>query len=232
MAKRGVIIVAGGSGSRMQSSLPKQFMILGGEPVVARTINTFHEALPGAEIVVVLPEEHIPLWRNLASRFEVAPHRTVCGGNERFDSVKNGLSALSKEVEYVAIHDGVRALVSKRLIIGAMLEVERCNAVIPVVDAVDSYRVVEGDESKVISRSMLRIVQTPQVFRSDILRRAYEQSFDPRFTDDATVVESLGVKITLLKGERSNIKLTTPEDMVYAEALLEQSEKCGVCDTY
>ena len=209
----------------MQSSLPKQFMILGGEPVVARTINTFYEALPGAEIVVVLPEEHIPLWRNLTARFDVAPHRTVCGGKERFDSVKNGIKALSEEVEYIAIHDGVRALVSKRLIIGTMLEVERCDAVIPVVDVVDSYRVVDGDESKVISRSQLRIVQTPQVFRSDILRRAYEQEFDARFTDDATVVESLGVKITLFDGERSNIKLTTPEDMIYAEAMLQQSER-------
>lgn len=225
MAKRGVIIVAGGSGSRMQSSLPKQFMILGGEPVVARTINTFYEALPGAEIVVVLPEEHIPLWRNLTARFEVTPHRTVCGGKERFDSVKNGIEALSKEVEYIAIHDGVRALVSKRLIVGTMLEVEHCDAVIPVVDAVDSYRIVEGEESKVISRSQLRIVQTPQVFRSDILRRAYQQSFDARFTDDATVVESLGVKINLFKGDRSNIKLTTPEDMIYAEAMLQQSER-------
>ena len=216
--------MAGGSGSRMQSSLPKQFMILAGEPVVARTINTFAEALPGAEIVVVLPEEHIPLWRNLSARFDVAPHRTVCGGKERFDSVKNGLKALSEEVEYIAIHDGVRALVSRRLIVGTMLEVEKCDAVIPVVDAVDSYRVVEGEDSKVISRSMLRIVQTPQVFRSDILRRAYEQEYDARFTDDATVVESLGTKITLSKGERSNIKLTTPEDMIYAEAMLQQSE--------
>lgn len=206
----------------MQSSLPKQFMILAGEPVVARTINTFYEALPGAEIVVVLPEEHITLWRNLSARFDVAPHRTVCGGKERFDSVKNGLKALSEEVEYIAIHDGVRALVSRRLIVGTMLEVEKCDAVIPVVDAVDSYRVVEGEDSKVISRSMLRIVQTPQVFRSDILRRAYEQEYDARFTDDATVVESLGVKITLFKGERSNIKLTTPEDMIYAEAMLRQ----------
>ena len=208
----------------MQSSLPKQFMILGDKPVVARTINTFHEALPGAEIVVVLPEEHISLWHNLAARFEVAPHRCVAGGKERFDSVKNGIKALSDEVEYIAIHDGVRALVSKRLIVGTMLEVESYDAVIPVVDAVDSYRMVEGDDSKVVSRSSLRIVQTPQVFRSDILRRAYEQEFDARFTDDATVVESLGVKIRLFKGERSNIKLTTPEDMVYAEAMLEQAQ--------
>lgn len=220
MAKRGVIIVAGGSGSRMQSSLPKQFMILGGEPVVARTINTFSEALPGAEIVVVLPKEHISLWKNLAARFDVAVHKCVEGGKERFDSVKAGIAALSPEVEYVAIHDGVRALVSKRLIINAMLKIESVEAVIPVVDAVDSYRVVEGEHNEVIPRSKLRIVQTPQLFRADILRRAYAQEYDPRFTDDATVVEGLGVKITLIEGERSNIKLTTPEDMVYAEAMI------------
>ena len=212
--------MAGGSGSRMQSSLPKQFMILAGEPVVARTINTFSEALPGAEIVVVLPKEHISLWKNLAARFDVAVHKCVEGGKERFDSVKAGIAALSPEVEYVAIHDGVRALVTKRLIINAMLKIESVEAVIPVVDAVDSYRVVEGEHNEVIPRSKLRIVQTPQLFRADILRRAYAQEYDPRFTDDATVVESLGVKITLIEGERSNIKLTTPEDMVYAEAMI------------
>ena len=212
--------MAGGSGSRMQSSLPKQFMILAGEPVVARTINTFAEALPGAEIVVVLPKEHISLWKNLAARFDVAVHKCVEGGKERFDSVKAGIAALSPEVEYVAIHDGVRALVSKRLIINAMLKIESVEAVIPVVDAVDSYRVVEGEHNEVIPRSKLRIVQTPQLFRADILRKAYAQEYDPRFTDDATVVEGLGVKITLIEGERSNIKLTTPEDMIYAEAMI------------
>ena len=216
--------MAGGSGSRMQSSLPKQFMILGGEPGVARTINTFAEALPGAEIVVVLPQEHISLWKNLAARFDVAVHKCVAGGKERFDSVKCGIAALSPEVEYVAIHDGVRALVSKRLIINAMLKIESVEALIPVVDAVDSYRVVEGDHNEVIPRSKLRIVQTPQLFRADILRKAYAQEYDPRFTDDATVVEGLGVKITLIEGERSNIKLTTPEDMVYAEAMIGQTE--------
>ena len=204
----------------MQSSLPKQFMILAGEPVVARTINTFSEALPGAEIVVVLPKEHIALWKNLAARFDVAVHKCVEGGKERFDSVKAGIAALSPDVEYVAIHDGVRALVSKRLIINAMLKIESVDAVIPVVEAVDSYRVVEGESNEVIPRSKLRIVQTPQLFRADILRRAYAQEYDPRFTDDATVVEGLGVKITLIEGERSNIKLTTPEDMVYAEAMI------------
>ena len=139
----------------MQSSLPKQFMILGGEPVVARTINTFSEALPGADIVVVLPEEHIALWKNLAARFDVAVHRVVAGGKERYDSVKAGIEALPAEVEYIAVHDGVRALVSKKLILRAMLEVERHDAVIPVVDVVDSIRRIVGDNSVIVPRSVM-----------------------------------------------------------------------------
>lgn len=220
MAKRGVIIVAGGSGRRMQSALPKQFMMLGGMPVVAHTINTFSEALPGAEIVVVLPEEHIALWRNLAARFDIAVHRCVAGGAERFHSVRNGLAALSPEVEYVAVHDGVRALASKRLILRVQLMAEQTSAAIPVTDVVDSYRRVEGDESYIVPRSSLRIVQTPQTFSRDLLVRAYNQPFSDSFTDDASVVEALGEHITLVEGERRNIKLTTPEDMAIAEHLL------------
>lgn len=220
MAKRGVVIVAGGSGSRMQSALPKQFLMLGGEPIVARTINTFSEALPGAEIVVVLPEAHIPLWENLRARFDVAPHRIVAGGKERFHSVLNGINALSSEVEYIAVHDGVRALVTKRLIIRAMLAVEEHDAVIPVVDVVDSYRRVEGDNSYIVPRSELRIVQTPQIFKAQLLRDAYNVVFSPVFTDDASVVEAFGGHITLLEGERTNIKITTPEDITLAENFL------------
>lgn len=223
MAKRGVIIVAGGSGSRMQSSLPKQFLMLGGMPVVARTINTCSEALPGAEIVVVLPEEHIALWENLRARFDVAPHRIVAGGKERFYSVLNGIKALSDEVEYIAVHDGVRAMATKRLIIRAMLAAEEHDAVIPVVDVVDSYRRVEGSESYIVPRSELRIVQTPQVFKAALLRAAYDVPFSPAFTDDASVAEAFGAHIALVEGERTNIKLTTPEDMAYAEWVIDSS---------
>ena len=201
----------------MQSSLPKQFLMLGGMPVVARTINTCSEALPGAEIVVVLPEEHIALWENLRARFDVAPHRIVAGGKERFYSVLNGIKALSDEVEYIAVHDGVRAMATKRLIIRAMLAAEEHDAVIPVVDVVDSYRRVEGSESYIVPRSELRIVQTPQVFKAALLRAAYDVPFSPAFTDDASVAEAYGAHIALVEGERTNIKLTTPEDMAYAE---------------
>lgn len=208
----------------MQSALPKQFLMLGGMPVVARTINTFSEALPGAEIIVVLPEEHIALWENLRARFDVARHSIVAGGKERFHSVLNGINALSNEVEYIAVHDGVRAMATKKLIIRAMLAAEEHDAVIPVVDVVDSYRRVDGNESHIVPRAELRIVQTPQIFKAQTLRNAYSVAFSPAFTDDASVVEAAGGHITLVEGERTNIKLTTPEDMAYAEWLLTREQ--------
>ena len=177
MAKRGVIIVAGGSGRRMGGALPKQFMMLDNEPILARSINRMHEALPAAEIVVVLPEEHVELWKNIAARFDVARHKIALGGKERFHSVKNGLAALSNEVAIVGIHDAVRPLASKKLIIKLFLEAENSTAVIPVVAPIDSYRIVEGDNSRIIDRSALRMVQTPQVFQAEALRKEYEQPF-------------------------------------------------------
>ena len=171
MAEIGVIIVAGGSGRRMGSSLPKQFMLLGNQPILARSINRIREALPKAEIVVVLPEAHLPMWKNLAARFDVAPHKIALGGAERFHSVKNGIDALSDDVKTIAIHDGVRPLASKKLIIKLVLEAEKCNAVIPAIAPPDSYRVVEGDDSSIIDRSKLRIIQTPQVFKAEALRK-------------------------------------------------------------
>ena len=220
MAKRGVIIVAGGSGRRMGGALPKQFMLLDNEPILARSINRMHEALPAAEIVVVLPEEHVELWKNIAARFDVARHKIALGGKERFHSVKNGLEALSDEVCIVGIHDAVRPLASKKLVIKLFLEAENNTAVIPVVAPIDSYRIVEGDDSRIIDRSALRMVQTPQVFQADALRKAYEQPFSTTFTDDASVMEAAGHKVTLVEGERENIKITTPSDMLIAEAII------------
>ena len=220
MAKRGVIIVAGGSGRRMGGALPKQFMMLDNEPILARSINRMHEALPAAEIVVVLPEEHVELWKNIAARFDVARHKIALGGKERFHSVKNGLEALSDEVCIVGIHDAVRPLASKKLVIKLFLEAENNVAVIPVVAPIDSYRIIEGDESRIIDRSALRMVQTPQVFQAEALRKAYEQPFSTTFTDDASVMEAAGHKVTLVEGERENIKITTPSDMLIAEAII------------
>ena len=204
----------------MGGALPKQFMMLDNEPILARSINRMHEALPAAEIVVVLPEEHVELWKNIAARFDVARHKIALGGKERFHSVKNGLAALSDEVCIVGIHDAVRPLASKKLVIKLFLEAENNIAVIPVVAPIDSYRIVEGDDSRIIDRSALRMVQTPQVFQAEALRKAYEQPFSATFTDDASVMEAAGHKVTLVEGERENIKITTPSDMLIAEAII------------
>ena len=220
MAEIGVIIVAGGAGRRMGGALPKQFMMLEQQPILARSINRIHEALPKAEIVVVLPAEHVELWRNMAARFDVARHKIAIGGKERFHSVKNGLAALSEGVRTIAVHDAVRPLASKKLIIRLVLATEKHDAVIPVVAPADSYRSVEGDDSKIIDRSTLRMVQTPQLFRAEALRKAYEQEFSESFTDDASVVEAAGYKVALEEGERENFKITTPLDITLARAII------------
>ena len=217
--------MAGGSGQRMGSSIPKQFLMLGNQPVLVHSINRIHQTLPAAEIVVVLPEEHIPLWQNLAARFDVAKHKIATGGSERFYSVKNGLKELSDDVKIVAVHDAVRPLVSKKLLIRLVLQAEKSVAVIPTLPPVDSFRYVQGDDSSIIDRSALRIVQTPQMFNAEVLRRAYEQEFSTKFTDDASVVESMGEKITLCEGEHQNLKITTPEDLVIATALLDAEQE-------
>ena len=220
MAEIGVIIVAGGAGRRMGGALPKQFMMLEQQPILARSINRIHEALPKAEIVVVLPAEHVELWRNMAARFDVARHKIAIGGKERFHSVKSGLAALSDGVRTIAVHDAVRPLASKKLIIRLVLATEKHDAVIPVVAPADSYRTVEGNDSKIIDRSTLRMVQTPQLFRAEALRKAYEQEFSESFTDDASVVEAAGYKVALEEGERENFKITTPLDIILARAII------------
>ena len=207
----GVIIVAGGGGTRMGGSRPKQFMMLGGLPVLAHTINNFAGALPGAEIVVVLPAEHADFWKDFAARFDIAAHTVTTGGDERFHSVKNGLKALKRDPELIAVQDGVRPLASHGMIRRAVAAAAEHGTAIPVVEAVDSYRETDGTASRIADRRRLRIVQTPQVFRADILRRAYEAEYRPEFTDDASVVEQAGEAVFLCEGERTNLKITTPK---------------------
>ena len=224
MAEIGVVIVAGGSGRRMGGALPKQFMMLGNLPILGHTINRMRQALPASQIVLVLPEDHIELWRNLSARFDIAKHEITAGGAERFYSVKNGINALSPEIKTIAIHDGVRPLASKKLIIKLILEAEKNGAVIPAVAPADSYRIVDENGSHIIDRSQLRMIQTPQVFSAEVLRAAYEQPFSATFTDDASVAEAAGHKITLIEGERQNIKITTPSDMTIAETFIASEE--------
>ena len=204
----------------MGGSLPKQFLMLGNNPILVRTINRMRETLPAAEIVVVLPEEHIALWHNLSARFEVAQHKVVAGGKERFHSVAAGLAALSDDVRTIAVHDGVRPLVSKKLIIKLLLQCEDHPVVIPAIAPADSCRMICNDGSQIIDRSNVRLIQTPQVFHADVLRKAYNQEFSPAFTDDASVAEAAGYAVHLCDGERHNIKITTPDDIIFAEAII------------
>ena len=216
----GVIIVAGGSGKRMGGALPKQFSIIGGKPILAHTINAFRKALPASRIVVVLPAEYIEFWKNLSARFEVAKHSVVEGGKERFYSVKNGIEALSDAVDLIAVQDGVRPFATKELILRTVACAVENGSAIPVVKAVDSYRVVEGDTSHIIDRTPLRIVQTPQIFAAPVLRAAYDTEFRAEFTDDASVVEFSGERVALCEGDYLNIKITTPNDLALAEAII------------
>ena len=217
----GVIIVAGGSGKRMGGSLPKQFSIIGGKPILAHTINAFRKALPASRILVVLPSDYIEFWKNLSSRFEVAKHTVVEGGKERFYSVKNGIEALSDAVDLIAVQDGVRPFASKEMILRTVACAAQNGSAIPVVKAVDSYRAVDGEESHIVDRTPLRIVQTPQIFAAPILRAAYDTLFSAEFTDDASVVEASGEKVSLCEGDYLNIKITTPNDLALANAIIE-----------
>ena len=226
---RGIIIVAGGVGSRMGSSIPKQFALIGGEPVLARTINTFHATFPASKIVVVLPATQIAFWKNFSARFNVARHTIVEGGEQRFHSVKRGIEALSDGVDYIIIHDGVRPFVSQEMIKRAAKCAEEYGSAIPVITPVDSFRKQNEDgTSAQIDRSVLRIVQTPQIFEAGLIRVAYDTEFDPAFTDDSSVVERvLNHKVTLCEGERFNIKITTPEDLVFGEAIAQMQREAS-----
>ncbi len=216
----GVVIVAGGSGSRMGGSLPKQFALVGGEPILVKTINNFAKAFAGAKIIVVLPAAQIEFWKNYSARFRVARHKIVEGGEQRFHSVKNGIEALTDYVDLIAIQDGVRPFASVEMLRATAQCAAEYGSAIPVVDAVDSFRVVTDQGSEIIDRSKLRVVQTPQIFEAGLIRAAYDTLYNEQFTDDASVVEATTPhRVRLCNGERTNIKITTPDDMVLAEAI-------------
>lgn len=224
MERIGVIIVAGGSGCRMGTARPKQFLLLDGRPVLAHAIDRFAQALPGAPIVVVLPEEHLAFWRNLTARFDVARHTSTAGGAQRFHSVSRGLAALPPGMELIAVHDGVRPLVSAALIRRTVDAAQKHGAAIPAIEPVDSFRMTTDEGSHPIDRRRLRAVQTPQVFRADLLHHAYETTYRSDFTDDASVVEHSGTTVFLCEGERRNLKITTPDDLLCAEVLLAEEK--------
>ena len=215
------IIVAGGSGTRFGAELPKQFLELGGKPVLMRTIEAFGD--DAVDVVVTLPADQMDFWREVCGRYAFAvPHRVVAGGKTRWHSVKNALDSIEgvADVDVIAVHDGVRPLATADLIHRVLEAARRDGAAIPVVTLNDSVRQVDGDASHALDRSSLRAVQTPQAFDARLLLEAYRQPFDPTFTDDASVVERAGHGVTLVEGDPQNLKITRPMDLALAEYLL------------
>lgn len=218
--KKAAIIVAGGSGSRMKTNVPKQFIVLHGQPVLMHTLQVFHDYLPEIELILALPEAHVSHWERLCHQFGfTVAHQVVVGGNTRFQSVKNALTMIS-ESYLVAVHDGVRPLVNKTTIASCFSLAQQRGAAIPVVPVNDSVRRVENGQSVPVNRQSLRLIQTPQVFRSQMLIAAYRQKYRTEFTDDASVVEYAGHRVFLVDGNPENIKITTKNDLIVAEALL------------
>ena len=219
--KKIAVIVAGGMGLRMGAAVPKQFLPLNGRPVLRYTLDTFLGAYPDLEIILVGPATHLEMARALVLGCADAGRvQLVTGGNTRFHSVRNGLDLAVGE-SVIFVHDGVRCLVSRELIQRCYEQAVRLGSAVPVTGCRDSVRLVgEEGSSKPIDRDRIKLVQTPQTFRSDILLAAYKMDHQEAFTDEATVVEVAGHAVHLIEGEENNIKITTPTDMAIAEVLL------------
>lgn len=219
---RHVIIVAGGKGLRMGADVPKQFIPIGGLPVLMHTINAFRTCDAAIDIILVLPESQFDYWHELCRKYDFNVEcRLAAGGRTRFHSVQNGLALIDGDDGLVAVHDGVRPFVTAEFINGCFEAAEREGAVIPVTDVIETLRHKGADgTSHVVPRGDYCLVQTPQVFRADILKQAYRQDYSESFTDDASVVEAAGYAVAMVSGSRNNIKITTPSDLVIAETLL------------
>ena len=219
-SKNSIIIVAGGTGSRMGANIPKQFLMLLDKPIIVWSIRAFLAFDKNIELVIVVaPEEEPRLVEILAKHLPALNYTLAYSGTERFHSVKNGLAKASGEL--IGIHDAVRPLVSPQCIADCYDAAEKYDAAIPTAPVVDSIRKIKGDNSDAVDRKDYLIVQTPQVFTSKTLKGAYDIPFSSNLTDDASVVELSGKKISLVKGNRQNIKITTPEDMAIAKAIIE-----------
>ncbi len=215
----------------MKSAIPKQFLLLDGKPLLMHTVERFHSFDSSIELILVLPPEHHSLWDSLITEYSFRiSHTVAAGGEERFHSVRAGLALVragladagqadAKGESLVAIHDGVRPLVSHDTIWRCYADAEEFGSAVPFVEPADSVRVLHGDDSSPMPRNEVRLIQTPQVFRRSLIMKAYDRDFDPAFTDDATVAEASGVKIHLTHGNRENIKITTPEDLAVAHTL-------------
>lgn len=211
------IVVAGGKGERMNSDIPKQFLELQGKPVLMHTLEVFYNFDNSMQLILVLPEIQIDFWKALCKKHNfIIPHQIVSGGKTRFHSVKNGLEVV-KIPALLAVHDGVRPLVSDETISRCFEAATKLDAVVPVFEIVESIRQITETGSQSVDRNAYKLVQTPQVFDAELLKKAYNQEFSTLFTDDASVVEATGAKVHLVEGNRENIKITTEFDLKIAE---------------
>ncbi len=227
-----LLVTAGGSGTRMGASVPKQFLELGGKAILHRTIEKFVNAVPDVKVVTVLPEAQVETWKEYClMRDFLCPQRIVCGGLTRFHSVRNGLEAVPDGV-LVAVHDGVRPLLSEAFVRQMVLRAQEVPALVPVLPCVDTMKALrrnpstgelETVEGVMVDRSLLYAAQTPQIFHSELLKKAYGQAYETAFTDDASVAAKAGIPLSYILGERGNIKITTPEDLDLARAVMSLS---------
>jgi len=219
--KKFAVIVAGGSGLRMKTDIPKQFLLLNGKPILWHTINQFLNAYDNLECILVVPHEHLAKGQEIKEMFVDNSSRIKIevGGATRFNSVKNGLKLVDKE-SIVFVHDGVRCLVDESLIKRCFNQAVAMGSAIPAVAATDSIRVGDNTNHRVEDRNNVKIIQTPQTFQSNILKEAFEQSFSEYFTDEATVVEASGKQVFLCEGNYDNLKITRPIDLIVAESIL------------
>ncbi len=218
--KKYAVLVAGGKGMRMGNALPKQFLPLAGLPVLTHSLRTFIKAIPGIQIILVLPTDQFSYAQIVLQSLDNAVDIQIVGGGEtRFHSVQNGLNAI-QEPGIVFVHDGARPLVSEALILRCLHQAIDKGSAIPAIPVTDSMRIIDEDDSEPVNRDNLRIIQTPQTFNTNIILPAFMTAYSADFTDEATVVEASGIPVFLVEGERRNIKVTTPEDMIIAEALL------------
>ena len=221
--KKYAIIVAGGTGSRMNSTIPKQFLLLNGKPVLYYSINAFLRAYEDLQIILVLPEEFVAAGQEVIDAFfDNSRIQITIGGRTRFHSVQNGLQLVTEE-SIVFVHDAVRCLVSVDLIHRCCDVATATGSAIPVVGCMNSVRMITDDGNEALDRNMVKLVQTPQTFHSKILIPAFNIDFKDKFTDEATVVEAFGLKLQLVEGEENNIKITRPVDLMIAEHLLQSN---------
>ncbi|MBP6430495.1 MAG: 2-C-methyl-D-erythritol 4-phosphate cytidylyltransferase [Ferruginibacter sp.] len=218
--KKIAVIVAGGFGTRMNSSTPKQFLLLNGKPILYYTIQTFLQAFEDLHIILVLPEESIAAGQEIIDAFfDYERIKITAGGSTRFNSVQNGLKLIEEE-SIVFVHDGVRCLLSKNLIHRCFDAAMEFGSAIPVINCTDSLRMISEDDNEAVDRTKIKLVQTPQTFHSKILLPAFNIDYKEKFTDEATVVEAFGLKVHLIDGEETNIKITKPIDLLIAEQIM------------